>query len=188
MWAKINTSSLKRDNRHGFTIVELLIVIVVIGILAAIVIVAYNGVQGRASDTQRVAAINSIRKALELYRTDNGVYPTAINSGTSSAGNVYPGGGWEVSQITSSSWLDRLVPYMRTVPLDPINTDSIHYFYYYFYANNPAMCGASTPNCYVLGVAKLDSMNGLQIPGVDTGGADMWRNSSASRAVWRGSY
>lgn len=39
-------------NKNGFTIVELLIVIVVIGILAAITIVAYNGIQNRAQDTK----------------------------------------------------------------------------------------------------------------------------------------
>lgn len=42
---------LKSKNKNGFTIVELLIVIVVIGILAAITLVAYNGIQARANDT-----------------------------------------------------------------------------------------------------------------------------------------
>jgi general secretion pathway protein G len=42
----------KMKNEKGFTIVELLIVIVVIGILAAIVIVAYNGVQNKANTTK----------------------------------------------------------------------------------------------------------------------------------------
>lgn len=172
--------------QRGFTIVELLIVIVIIGILAAITIVAYNGIQGRARDTQRVSAITNIRKALESYRTVNGVYPTAINSGTASG--VYPGGGWEVSQIAPNTWLDRLAPYMSPLPVDPINDDSVHFFYYYFYTNNAGICGASTPNCYVLGISKLDSLNGLQIPGVDTSSTDAWRNSSASRAVWHGAY
>lgn len=53
--------------QHGFTIVELLIVIVVIGILAAITIVAYNGLQARAKDAQRVNDVDTITKALELY-------------------------------------------------------------------------------------------------------------------------
>lgn len=171
----------------GFTIVELLIVIVVIGILAAITIVAFNGVQGRARDTQRISAIDDIRKALELYKADYGVYPSAINSGTASGGG-YPGGGWEVSQIAPTTWLDRLTPYIKTAPVDPINTDSIHFFYYYFYTNNAAICGAATPNCYVLGISKLDNTNALQIPGVDTSGADAWRNSSTTRAVWHGSF
>ncbi len=58
--------------KSGFTIVELLIVIVVIAILAAISIVAYNGIQQRARDSQRSAEMASIEKALQLYYIDNG--------------------------------------------------------------------------------------------------------------------
>lgn len=76
-----------RNKQNGFTIVELLIVIVIIGILAAITIVAYNGIQNRA----RVAAVSSdlgqAAKKLTVYQLDNGSYPTdlataGINGGT----------------------------------------------------------------------------------------------------------
>lgn len=59
----------------GFTIVELLIVIVVIGVLAAIVIVAYNGIQTGARDTKRISTLNQLQKAIELYYASNGQYP-----------------------------------------------------------------------------------------------------------------
>jgi type II secretion system protein G len=172
--------------QKGFTIVELLIVIVVIGILAAIVIVAYQGVTARANDTSRIDSITKIRKGLELYKTINGTYPTATNSGTSSA-NGYPGGGWEVSSIQGSTWLNKLLPYIQPIPTDPRN-DSTYFFYYYFYINNTGMCGVVAPNCYVLGVSKLDTLNGLDQAGVDTSGTDTWRNSSATRPVWRGAF
>ena len=55
----------------GFTIVELLIVIVVIAILAAITIVAYNGVQTRAKGSQASSALKSISKGMRLYAVDN---------------------------------------------------------------------------------------------------------------------
>lgn len=61
----------------GFTIVELLIVIVVIGILAAIVIVAFNGVQSRARDSERVTEIKNIQKKLEVYFAEKGHYPNS---------------------------------------------------------------------------------------------------------------
>jgi general secretion pathway protein G len=49
----------KQTNKQtGFTIVELLIVIVVIGILAAITLVAYNGLQDRANDSARTSAVS----------------------------------------------------------------------------------------------------------------------------------
>ena len=60
---------------RGFTIVELLVVIVVIGILAAITVVAYNGIQERANFSRLQADLKSLNKALLLYHADNGVYP-----------------------------------------------------------------------------------------------------------------
>lgn len=61
--------------QRGFTIVELLIVIVVIGILAAIVIVAFNGVQQRAKNAQYNSTLQQYFKAITVYYQDKGVYP-----------------------------------------------------------------------------------------------------------------
>ncbi|MGV9001934.1 MAG: type II secretion system protein [Candidatus Saccharimonadaceae bacterium] len=60
----------------GFTLVELLIVIVVIAILAAITIVSYNNVINRAQDTKTIAAAREWIVALELYDNDTGSLPT----------------------------------------------------------------------------------------------------------------
>lgn len=62
--------------QRGFTIVELLIVIVVIGILAAITIVAYNGVQTRAKDARVQSDIRNVQKQIEAYNAINGSYPS----------------------------------------------------------------------------------------------------------------
>ena len=59
-------------SRSGFTIVELLIVIVVIAILAAISIVAFNGIQERSRNTARLTAAGNIYKQLELYTQQTG--------------------------------------------------------------------------------------------------------------------
>jgi prepilin-type N-terminal cleavage/methylation domain-containing protein len=80
---------------RGFTIVELLIVIVVIGILAAIVIVAYNGIQNQARATQAQATASALAKKAEAYNADsaggNGTYPTALSqmSGSSNSSRSY---------------------------------------------------------------------------------------------------
>ena len=62
--------------KKGFTIVELLIVIVVIGILAALVLNTFQGVQARARDTERRTDINAIHTQVEVwYNDNNSVYP-----------------------------------------------------------------------------------------------------------------
>jgi prepilin-type N-terminal cleavage/methylation domain-containing protein len=66
--------SLKQTKSRGFTIVELLIVIVVIAILAAITIVAYNGIQNRAKTSSGQAAANSMVKKFEAINAIKGVY------------------------------------------------------------------------------------------------------------------
>lgn len=64
----------------GFTIVELLIVIVVIGILAAITIVAFNGVQDRANISSINSSLSQIRKAIQSYHAIEGAYPSTSGS------------------------------------------------------------------------------------------------------------
>ncbi|RYF28493.1 MAG: prepilin-type N-terminal cleavage/methylation domain-containing protein [Chloroflexi bacterium] len=65
----------RKNTINGFTIVELLIVIVVIGILASITIVSFNGVQQRAKTTQTVAIAKAYINALKLWEADKGSLP-----------------------------------------------------------------------------------------------------------------
>ncbi|MDB5187043.1 MAG: Prepilin-type cleavage/methylation protein [Candidatus Saccharibacteria bacterium] len=73
MWAK-------NKKQSGFTIVELLIVIVVIGILAAISIVAYNGIQNRANDTTVQAEMRNLAMKVRELEAINGALPTAAST------------------------------------------------------------------------------------------------------------
>ena len=70
-------------SERGFTIVELLIVIVVIGILAAITLVAYNGIQARANKTAAESTANSVYKKIVAYQAIQSAYPV-LNSQLSS--------------------------------------------------------------------------------------------------------
>lgn len=66
--------SLKKQK--GFTLVELLIVIIIIGILATLVIVTFNGVQAKARDSQRQTDIGAVDSHLEAFYAEHGWYPT----------------------------------------------------------------------------------------------------------------
>ncbi|MBC7869011.1 prepilin-type N-terminal cleavage/methylation domain-containing protein [Candidatus Saccharibacteria bacterium] len=81
----------KQPYSHGFTIVELLIVIVVIGILAAISIVAYNGIQSRARAAAVSSALEQTGRKLALYAVDNNSFPIDLATVgiTSSGGTSY---------------------------------------------------------------------------------------------------
>jgi len=72
-----------KSKQKGFTIVELLIVIVVIGILAALVITTFTGIQKKARDTERTTDIKAMHGQVEAYYAQNGNYPTFIDMDSS---------------------------------------------------------------------------------------------------------
>jgi len=80
-----------QTNQKGFTIVELLIVIVVIAILAAISIVAYTGIQTRARNSAAFSLASQVSKKAEAYYAINGTYPVTaadFNNATNKEPNL----------------------------------------------------------------------------------------------------
>ena len=70
----------------GFTLLELLIVVVIIGVLAAIAIPAYNSYLNTAKITLAQGALDTIRKTLESYHIDYQEYPDSIDFNTGQDG------------------------------------------------------------------------------------------------------
>jgi len=68
-----------RKSHYGFTIVELLVVIVVIGILAAITIVSYTGISNKAIVASLQSDLKSAATTLKMYNIDNGSYPQNLD-------------------------------------------------------------------------------------------------------------
>lgn len=127
--------------KRGFTLVELVVVIAIIGILSSIVIAGLGDARKSGRDAKRVADIKNIQIALQLYYGDQSPpkYPT----------NIYGAGG--------------LAPlYMSTVPRDPNNTD-------YVYSSLVAQSGTNIlinctnliPVTYHLGAVMESGLNAL---------------------------
>jgi prepilin-type N-terminal cleavage/methylation domain-containing protein len=75
----------------GFTIIELIIVIVVIGVLAGLVLNSFQNVQSKARDTERLTDISAMATQMELFYQDNNGYPVLagqLNSDTWISSNI----------------------------------------------------------------------------------------------------
>jgi len=71
---------MKHNNRSGFTLIEMLVVIAIIGLLASVVVVGVGSARQRARDTKRIADIRQIQNMLENYYASNNKYPAALTS------------------------------------------------------------------------------------------------------------
>jgi general secretion pathway protein G len=68
----------KRRRVQGFTLVELMVVIVIIGILAGVVVVNYTGRTEKAIEARTKADFKSIQDAIDLFKSDTGEYPEKL--------------------------------------------------------------------------------------------------------------
>ena len=119
-------NSLKQNRKKGFTIIELLVVISIIGLLSTISVVVLNGARIKSRDTKRVSDINNIKTALELYFNDKGYYPTSNTPTTLgvSPNLVLCDAGFVASQASCSAGKI----YMNNVPTN-VSPGGTPYFY-----------------------------------------------------------
>jgi uncharacterized protein (TIGR02145 family)/prepilin-type N-terminal cleavage/methylation domain-containing protein len=75
--------------KKGFTLVEILVVVFIIGLLATMGIVSFSGIRKNARDIKRMSDIRQIQMALDSYFRNAGSYPSEINGSISYNNNVY---------------------------------------------------------------------------------------------------
>lgn len=72
---KSNKNNMKNNNRSGFTLIEMLVVVAIIGLLSSVVVVGVGTARKQARDTRRISDIRQIQNALENYYSTNNAYP-----------------------------------------------------------------------------------------------------------------
>ena len=116
----------KIKTNSGFTIVEIALVILIIGILASLVIISYRGTQQKASNSQTLSVVSSYVKASKQYYLDNGMFPEPSPGGMAWAclgtgyknniclNTVAPACNGFGGVPTSTTWYNDLIkPYMQ---------------------------------------------------------------------------
>jgi type IV pilus assembly protein PilA len=130
--------------KKSFTLVELMVVIAIIGILAAVVVVNMNNIRAKARDAERVSSMSTITSALQAYYADNHKYPLQITGAGDIVGQfpesgteVYPHLIWFLSQGSTHK-------YLTNCPRDPkqnVSGDPCAYTSY------GALVGCSASGC-----------------------------------------
>lgn len=107
-------------NKKGFTLIELIVVIAIIGLLSTIAVVALGGARTKARDARRLSDLKQLQTALELYASDENSYPpgNGVNLGKTDYMCI-DSDGWHASGCVS--------PYMGKVPTDPVPNSNYVY-------------------------------------------------------------
>ncbi len=100
-------------SQRSFTLIELLIVVAIIGILAAIAVPNFINAQMRATVTRTYADMKALYSAMEMYRLDNNSYVPDYDS------QKVPGVSIQGNEVLTYAKLTSPVAYMNSIPIDP---------------------------------------------------------------------
>ena len=104
--------------KHGFTLIELIVVIGIIAILATLGLSVFGGVQKKSRDAKRKSDLKEMQTALAQYYTDNGSYPSTAGAWRGSCPSCSYGSGY--TDTGPTGYIPDLAPqYIQRLPHDP---------------------------------------------------------------------
>lgn len=138
-----------RFRRAGFTLIELVVVILILAILAGALVPRVTDRLASARDSRRLSDLRVVRDAVEQYYLDKGAYPPPTVSAK--------GAGWDVS--TDNGFIPELLKtgYLREPVVDPVN-DATYFYAYNVFAEGTNGCKGKG-KFYVLGIKKFETAN-----------------------------
>ena len=110
-------------SRKGFTLVEILIVVIILGILAAIVIPQFTSASQDARRSSLASTVQSVRSQIELYKLQHGDELPDLNGGGDGAWTVFTKKTNLAHSITPAADEQKFGPYMQSIPVNGL-TDS----------------------------------------------------------------
>jgi prepilin-type N-terminal cleavage/methylation domain-containing protein len=118
----VRMSRTSRNYKSGFSLIELLVVISIIGILVSILILNFDEARKNSRDKVRKSELKSLQLAIETYKSQNGVYPSQSSANCAVVdGATWTGPGPQPAWATNcSDYIAGLVPdYISALPTDP---------------------------------------------------------------------
>jgi type IV pilus assembly protein PilA len=134
---------LNLNNKKGFTLIELLVVIAIIGILSSVVLASLSTARAKSRDARRIADIDQLRTALEVYFDSASTYPTTTATAVAQnwdANGTYAGGG------SASTGISLLATGASAAIAKIPNPPSAGYKYYYCAGNVTSWTGIASCN------------------------------------------
>lgn len=142
----------------GFSLIELLVIIAIIGLLASAILSELDNARDAARDAQRLTNLRLVQSAILMYHNDNGHYPRESDG----ANGV----------LTETAGLDAmLAPYLTTIPRDPLQSSAGNYYYYYD-GNQLCTQGGETEQVAVLFARTVEERGGNGSELCDTWGGE----------------
>ena len=139
--------TLKQNYNRGFTLVELLIVVVIIAILAAITIVAYNGIQNRANTSAAAAAENTMQTKAEAANAIAQSYPASLTDFNAQSDSSLAGSGlYTVTSLTAQPSSPNTLVYSKCTTGNTTSAQ-LQYWNYQTNAAVTTVIGNNSPAC-----------------------------------------